>query len=325
MTFPDRRYPPSDSTLRWVESCLGQGSKVTMIRPLTGGRSHANHALLVQTRSGTAHRLVLRRWVYPASAVGAPRGVPGAAELAADPGTARLLRHVDYSPEREIAALSLLADCETPTPSLVAADPSGTFCDAPTLLITRLFGHPPRPAPRDLPEYLIQFAAALLSVHAVSGAATMPAYHPYTSREQRVPPPSALRPGLWEHVIEAVDRPGPATPPCFIHRDYHPDNTLWTGGRLTGVVDWTTASYGPVAVDIAQMRWNLAVRYGPAAADRFLDAYDQVTGGYEHDPYWDLRCVTDLLGGTHPLNPAEVAALEDYLMGVLDRSESPAR
>jgi aminoglycoside phosphotransferase (APT) family kinase protein len=303
VTFPDRSFPPDSSTLRWVEACLGPGSKVTMVRPLTGGLSHANHALLVQTRGGTAHRLVLRRWT----------GSEASARLA------------EYSPEREIAALSLLAACETPTPTLVAADPSGTFCDVPALLITRLLGHPPRPAPDDLPEYLIQFAAALLTIHATAGAASMPVYEPYTRPQDRLTPRGAKRPGLWEHAIDAANRPAPDEPPHFIHRDYHPDNTLWAGGRLTGVIDWTSASYGPVAIDVAHMRWNLAVRYGAPVADRFLDAFDQVSGGYEHDPHWDLQCVVDLLGGDTLLTPAEVAALETYLMGVLDRLGSPTR
>lgn len=302
MVFTDRPYPP-DATLRWVESCLGHDSKVTMVRPLCGSGAQDNHALLVQTRTGTAHRLVLRRWVRPA----------------ATPWDAA------YSPEREIAALSLLADCETPTPSLVAADPSGARCDAPALLITRLPGHVPRPSPADLPEYLIQFAAALLSIHAVSGASTMPPYHPYTRLEEVAPPPMATRPHLWEHAIEAVSRPGPPDPPHFIHRGYHPDNTLWTGGRLTGVIGWTSASYGPIGVDIAHMRWNLAVRYGPEVADRFVRSFDQVAGGYDHHPYWDLRCVVDLLDGSHPLSPADVVNLEEYLGGVLGRLRSPAR
>src|SRR5215472_7952957 len=92
---------PGAETLRWVERCLGPGSEVKMVRPLAGGTAHRNHALLVASRSGNMHRLVLRRW---------PADWP-----AADPG---------FSPEREIAALALLAGCEIPTPSLVAADPA---------------------------------------------------------------------------------------------------------------------------------------------------------------------------------------------------------
>lgn len=52
----------------------------------------------------------------------------------------------------------------------------------------------------------------------------------------------------------------------LIHRDYHPENTLCWAGRLTGVVDWTQASYGPPALDVAHMRWNLAADHGRKVA-----------------------------------------------------------
>jgi aminoglycoside phosphotransferase (APT) family kinase protein len=292
---------PPATTLRWVEKCLGTGSTVKLVRPLAGGVSHVNHALLVESRSGSAHRLVLRRWAGPCWSI----------------------NDLEFSPEREIAALALLAGCRLPTPS----DPSGAYCDFPTLLITRLTGHPPRPAPGDLPEYLIQLAAALLSVHALEGGATMPPYTPYNRLEVRLPPRHAMRPRLWERAIEVVAGPSPEAAPHFIHRDYHPDNTLWSYGRLTGVVDWDKASYGPIAVDIAHMRWNLAIRYGVTAADRFLAAFDQVAGGYQHDPYWDLRCVVDLLpeSAGAELDEAHVQLLENYLEGLLAQLGSPAR
>ncbi|MEW2355163.1 aminoglycoside phosphotransferase family protein [Spirillospora sp. NPDC029432] len=296
--------PPSRTTLRWVEECLGRGAEVRMVRPLAGGAAHANHALLVESPSGSAHRLVLRRWTPRARTAGPP--VPRGTDA-------------DFSPEREIAALALLAGCEVPTPSLVAADPAGAYCDAPALLITRLKGHPPRPAPDDLPEYLIQLAAALLAVHARGGASTMPPYVPYNRLDQRRAPRHALRPGLWERAFEVAAGRSPEAAHRFIHRDYHPDNTLWSYGRLTGIVDWSDASYGPVAVDIAHMRLNLALRYGPPAAERFVAAFDQVSGGYRHDPYWDVRCLLDLLpeDDGSVLDEATMPLIEDYLARLL--------
>jgi aminoglycoside phosphotransferase (APT) family kinase protein len=225
----------------------------------------------------------------------------------------------DFSPEREIAALALLAGCEIPTPVLVAADPAGAYCDVPTLLITRLDGHPPRPSPDDLPEYLIQLAAALLAVHALNGASTMPPYVPHNRLDVRRPPKHALRPALWERAFEVAARPAPEAPARFIHRDYHADNTLWSYGKLTGVVDWSDASSGPVAVDIARMRRGLALHYGTSVADRFLSAFDQVSGGHAHDPYWDVRCLLDLLPEDHdtPMDEAKVPLYEDYLATLL--------
>src|SRR5262245_36385151 len=121
---------PSPATLRWIADCLGPGSRVKLVRPLPGG-AHVNHALHVETRSGTAHRLVLRRWARPGPT----------------------MTDLQFPPEREIAALALLARCEVTTPALVAADPSGAYCDAPALLTTRLIGQPPAPGPDELPEY----------------------------------------------------------------------------------------------------------------------------------------------------------------------------
>ncbi|TMR07130.1 aminoglycoside phosphotransferase family protein [Actinomadura soli] len=293
--------PPGHATLRWVEECLGKGAEVRMVRPLAGGTAHANHALLVESRSGSAHRLVLRRWT------------------SSEPVPARRPHGTEFSPEREIAALALLAACEIPTPALVAADPAGAYCDVPALLITRLAGHPPRPSPDDLPEYLIQLAAALLSVHTLNGASTMPPYVPHNRLDERCPPKHAHRPELWERAYEIAARPAPEAPVRFIHRDYHADNTLWSYGKLTGVVDWSDASSGPIAVDIAHMRRGLALRYGPAIADRFLSAFDQVSGGYPHDPYWDVRSLLDLLPEDHTrvMDEAHVPLYEDYLSKLL--------
>lgn len=304
VTFPRFSEPLSAATLRWVEECLGPGSQVKMVRPLVGGLTHINHALLAESRSGTVHRLVLRRW----ASVTWPD------------------IDIELSPEREIAALTLLTGCEIPTPSLVAADPSGAHCEMSTLLITRLLGHPPRPAREELPEYLIQLAAGLLSVHAIGGASTMPPYRPHNHLDVRLAPLSARRPGLWERAFDVAAGPAPGATPHFIHRDYQPDNTLWAYGRLTGIVDWSGASYGPVAVDVAHMRTMLTLRYDLSVADRFLGAFDQVRGGYRHNPYWDLRAVLDLLPEQpgRPFTPAEMTALEGVLERALSELGAPA-
>ena len=58
--------------------------------------------------------------------------------------------------------------------------------------------------------------------------------------------------------------PPPELPERFIHRDFHPGNTLWEGAELTGVIDWTTGSRSPAAVDLGHLRWNLGARLRPA-------------------------------------------------------------
>jgi aminoglycoside phosphotransferase (APT) family kinase protein len=172
----------------------------------------------------------------------------------------------DFTPGREVAVLELLAGSAVPAPGLVAADPDGATCDVPALLLTRLLGRPPG-LPADMEEFLEQLAGSLAAINALRGNTNdgIPTYRRYFEPSRLRPPDWALRPALWERAIEVAGMPAPPGPRAFIHRDYHPENTLWSR-RLTGVVDWTNGSFGPVAVDVGEMRWNLAVDYGLDAA-----------------------------------------------------------
>jgi aminoglycoside phosphotransferase (APT) family kinase protein len=100
---------------------------------------------------------------------------------------------------------------------------------------------------------------------------------------------------LWKQVFEAVSGPAPETPRGFIHRDFHPGQTVWTGDRLTGIVDWTTGCRGPYAVDVARMRLNLAMDYGVEVAGQFQTIYRAVSGQEVRDPYWDLVDAADAI------------------------------
>jgi aminoglycoside phosphotransferase (APT) family kinase protein len=62
------------------------------------------------------------------------------------------------------------------------------------------------------------------------------------------------------------------------------------------VVDWTQASYGPPALDLGYMRWNLVADHGQAVADQFLAGYRATVGTpCDDQPYWDLVSLLDLL------------------------------
>jgi len=69
---------------------------------------------------------------------------------------------------------------------------------------------------------------------------------------------------------------------------------------LTAIVDWTQASWGPAAVDVGHMRWNLAVTYGLDAADEFLRLHQSLAGALDDQPYWDLVTALDVMVGLHP-------------------------
>jgi aminoglycoside phosphotransferase (APT) family kinase protein len=123
---------------------------------------------------------------------------------------------------------------------------------------------------------------------------------------------------VWRRAIEEVAGARPDEPSAFIHRDYHPGNTLWDSGNLTAIVDWTTASWGSPSVDVAHMRANLAMSFGLDTAEAFLDVYRTVVGAsYAHSPYWDLRVAVDFLPDL-PSNgrpSAELERLDDFVAG----------
>jgi len=268
-----RRRPPA-AALAWAAAAFGPGARVIGARPLASAWL-ANHAVDVAAGDGTVHRLVLRRWARP-----------GWDEE--DP---------DFTAAREAAVLELLAPTPVPAPALVAADPDAEICDVPALLETRLPGGPP-----DLggdPGPLVEgLAAALPPIHAVAvpgaGSGPVPPYHRFHEPEGLVPPAWSARPDLWARAFAVAAGPPPAGRPCFIHRDYHPANTLWTSGRLTGVVDWVGGSWGPPSVDLGHMRVNLAWDLDLAVADRFLAAHRDLTG-FDHHPYWDVACAVDVV------------------------------
>jgi aminoglycoside phosphotransferase (APT) family kinase protein len=229
----------------------------------------------------------------------------------------------DFSAAREASVLDVLSTSTVPAPRVVAADTEAEACDVPTLLLTRLPGHPPA-LPVDMDAFLSQLAEALVRIHATDGGASdrIPAYRNYYDPRRLAPPPWTRRPRLWERAIELACQPPPPGPRCLIHRDYHPENTLWSRGRLTGVVDWTSGSRGPPAVDTAHMRWNLAITYGPDVADEFLRRHRALTSeDLANQHYWDVVMVVDVLPELDASDwPAfDLARLERYLEGTLRR------
>jgi aminoglycoside phosphotransferase (APT) family kinase protein len=278
------QVPPSQ-TLRWVTSQFGTGSRITRLRPIRQGGWHANHALVVVDRLGRRHRLVLRRWARPDWEVDDP----------------------DFTVAREVTILRLLASAAVLTPTVVAADPDAAVCDAPALLCARLPGRPPASArPRDLRGFLTQLAEALPLIHAVNGRAyqLVPAYRTYQDLHRQPPPAWLGRWRVWEQAFAVATSPAPPTRCCLIHRDYHPGNTLWWQGCLTGVVDWTQGSWGPPGIDVGWMRWNLACDYGLEVADQFLGLWEAANGTKDaHDPYWDVLTAVDLVAAMDPNPP----------------------
>ncbi len=270
--------PPSTRTIQWAGEQCGPGSRVTSARRLPEGGWHENHALEVLDRHGGTRRLILRRWARPEWIIEDP----------------------DFTVEREIIVLTLLAAVAVPTPGVVAADPHGDICDVPTLLITRLPGRPPT-QPTDMSAFLTQLATALPPIHALAASPELvPRYRTYVELDGRTPPSWLDTPKLWEEAFDVASGHMPVVEHCFIHRDYHPGNTLWSEGCLTGVIDWTQGSWGPPGIDLGWMRWNLLCRYGQEAADEFLAAYRALSGKADYDRRWDILAAVDFVTAAKP-------------------------
>jgi aminoglycoside phosphotransferase (APT) family kinase protein len=301
-----RRRPPA-AALGWAAAAFGPGSRVTAVRPLASAWL-ANHAVEVADGAGRRHRVVLRRWARP-----------GWDEE--DP---------DFTAAREAAILELLAPTPVPAPALVAADPDAAVCDVPALLLSFLPGGPPDLG-GDLDRLVEGLAAALPPVHAVAvpgtgggagtgdaGPSLVPGYHRFYEPEQLAPPAWSSRPELWARAFEVAFGPAPPHRPCFIHRDYHPGNTLWAEGRLVGVVDWTGGSWGPPSIDLGHMRLNLVWDLGLEVADRFLAAHHALTG-FDHDPRWDVVAAVDCIPELDAPGPPEpwLQRMEDWVGAAL--------
>jgi aminoglycoside phosphotransferase (APT) family kinase protein len=266
--------PPA--SLRWAEAQAG--ARVVAALPIDS-QWLANHLLVLSD----GREFVLRRWARPGWAVNDP----------------------DLNAAREAFVLERLTGTPVPAPELVAADPDAADCDVPALLITRVPGASFRGRPP-----LGPLVAALAAIHAVDPAG-IPPYRPYHEPSRLAVPSWAHDRSVWERAIAVAHEDPPTLPDRLIHRDFHPGNTLWEGVALTGIVDWTTGSRGPAAVDLGHLRWNLALDYGRRVADAVLPHP-------EHDAYYDVVTALDALPDLDAATPhAHLRRLEEYVATTL--------
>ena len=270
---PSLSDAPPPEALRWVEECVGSGASVASVSPLAGATSSSLHAVKIK-HEGRVLQFVLRRFV-------------DAAWLALEPDLAL----------HEASSLRRAASAGVPTPELVAFDEDGSRCGVPATLTTLLPGRVVL-QPEDFADWTRQLAEAAARVHALGAEGFSWNYYSYFDVRGLEPPRWSEFPEKWERAIEFVNNPRPLSVECVIHRDFHPNNVLWEGARLRGVVDWVNACRGAAGFDVAWCRLNLSKLHGVAAADEFLSAYQAVAGsGFTYEPYWDLLALVEVLPG----------------------------
>lgn len=79
-------------------------------------------------------------------------------------------------------------------------------------------------------------------------------------------------------MIEASRDLEPSGEVVLLHRDYHPGNVLWSGGAVSGIVDWPNACRGVAALDVGHCQRDIVMTHGIAAAEAFMAAYGEASG-----------------------------------------------
>ncbi|MEC4570363.1 phosphotransferase family protein [Streptomyces virginiae] len=260
------------ATRSWVEQKLAAGERIEQVVRLRGGWTSRMRRLDLAGPDGR-RSLVLRSFVKPF-----------------------YVRHAEGLLTREAAVLRLLGGTDVPAAMLTAVDATAQSCDHPSLLMSLLPGTV-RLADRDADERAGLLARQLVSIHRLPVTASQRPrpYQAWTSPERVNLPAATGRPGLWRRAVDVIRREPPAHRSCFLHRDFHPGNVLFTGTggdlRISGVVDWVETSWGPADLDVAHCSTALALLHGVPAGMRFADRYADAGGtlaeGTAH-LYWRL-------------------------------------
>lgn len=268
-----------DATRAWVEKGLSGAERIEGVVRLRGGWTSEMRRLDICGPGGGRRSLVLRSFVKPF-----------------------FVRHAAGLLNREAAVLRLLGGTDVPAAELVAVDPTAEYCDHPSLLMSLLPGTV-RVGDEGAGPRAELLAQQLLRIHRldVTGEARPRTYQAWTSPERVSLPEDTGRPELWRRAVDVIRREPPAYRGCFLHRDFHPGNVLFTGDgdalRIGGVVDWVETSWGPADLDVAHCSTTLALLHGVSAGMGFADRYVAAGGTPADDRadhlYWR---VLDALG-----------------------------
>ena len=261
----------SHNVRSWIEDAAE--GRVTSVAVLPGATSSLLHSIEIES-NGQRRSLVLRRFTNEV-----------------------WVRQEPDIAVREAASLQQATRAGLPAPQLVATDRDGSYCGVPATLVTMLPGEVVL-RPTNWNEWIKGLAHAAAQIHRVDAAGFRWKYRRFNDGDALAVPLWSTRPKVWKKAIDVVQGPTPSYRECFVHRDYHPSNVLWSKGRVTGVVDWVNGCRGPAGIDVAWCRHNLANLHGVSVADDFLAAYIGAAGSeFAYDPYWDLMSVVELLPG----------------------------
>jgi aminoglycoside phosphotransferase (APT) family kinase protein len=281
------RPPPPSQALSWVAEQTG--ANVESVDVIRGGISSAVHRVHLTTGNGARTSVVLRRYVLPRLNLEEP-------DIAA----------------REARTLGAIESLDLPTPRLLSVDESGQQCDVPALLMTYLPGQIEW-SPPDVAGWLEGLVSLLARIHAADDSVqriTRP--YEFYAQDSYDPPTWVSKPVVWERAVEIAERGRPQAGSTFVHRDFHPGNVLWADGRVSGLVDWQSASVGIPDVDVGHCRVNLLSSHDPEVVQRFTHLWEQLAGR-TYDPWADVVTIVGFLDTLRDESPSEHPGVEDML------------
>jgi aminoglycoside phosphotransferase (APT) family kinase protein len=291
----DRRRPLRDDELARIARAIDPRARPTHSAPILGGLDAATYALDLDV-AGERRELVVRLSTL---------------ENERDGAAAR---------QHWKAIAGIPADAPVLVPRPVHLDAEGSLVGLPCLVMTRLPGTPlARPA--NEVGWIDELAGALASIHSVD-VRSLPADYrrnpgPAEMMETRLArfAPAMLE-DLAREVADALRRAAPdaiSNGMVLTHHDFWFGNTLWTGERLTGIVDWDGALIDDPAYDIGYARLDLQLVLGGDAPDRLRDRYEARRGPLHALPFWDLiavlsafRWLSEWVVGYHEVGRSEL-------------------
>lgn len=276
-----RRTPVSASTLRrkldLVVQQLVPSGELLDARQLQGGISAEMTALDIRRADGTTLQVIVRR--------------PGESTYRKNPHAAR----------DEFRILQLTRSFGISSPPPLYLDDSRTIFSTPYLVVEYIHGEPDF-APRDLSNFVRQFASHLATIHRIQPAI---ADLDFLSR-RTIPFPELARPATPDldpafqqsrirNLLNSAPSSLPKNPPSLVHGDYWQGNLLWRDGRLVAVIDWEDAAVDDPLYDVAISRLDLFTISGRPAMDLFTRTYQSVMPlDFTPLPYWDMNAALRL-------------------------------
>jgi len=269
----DRRRPLRDEELARIARAIDPRARATHSAPLLGGLDAATYALDLDV-AGERRELVVRVFTMPEHRDGA---------------AAR--RYWDA-----ISGIPLTAPILIPRPVLLDAE--GKLLGLPCMVMTRLHGTPlARPVNEE--SWIDQLAGAMAAIHRVD-VTTLPADYrrnpmPADLMDARLTrwTPTILQ-DLWREVADALRKAAPlviSNGMVLTHHDFWFGNTLWSGERLTGIIDWDGAIIDDPGYDVGYARGDMQLVLAGDAPDRLLARYEGRRGPVHAMPFWDLVAV----------------------------------